>query len=116
MGCDDAWERGFIAEDAVRMVLINLERGCEIGGFYQNKPNGEIDMLGIDFLVYLKNGFILPIQVKASLQNTKASIAMHLKRHPHVPFMIFVNLELYKVHPEKVQDRIAEEIRGFLKD
>jgi hypothetical protein len=109
-------DRGRKAEEAVAQVLAIMIKNGLMAGFYQNKRHGEVDELGIDFLVYLKNGFILPIQVKAASKDNENRCAKHLKKHPHVPFVIFVNLELYKVRPEKVLDSIMNEIESFLKD
>ncbi|MHB9019423.1 MAG: hypothetical protein ACYC3G_00900 [Minisyncoccota bacterium] len=108
-------ERGKRAELAVKQALSIMEKEKTIVGSYQNKQHGEVDELGIDFLVYLKNGFILPIQVKAGSKDNENRRAKHMKKHPHVPFMVFVNLELLKVRPEKVLDGIVKEIEGFLK-
>ena len=112
MECDD---RGRGAETAVRQALAIMEKEKTIAGFYQNKQHGEVDELGIDFLVYLKNGFILPIQVKASCKDNGNRRSKHIKKHPNIRFMIFVDLESYKVRQEKVLDCIMEEIKGFLK-
>ncbi len=108
-------DRGKKAEAVVRQVLSIMEKEREIAGSYQNKQHGEVDELGIDFIVYLKNGFILPIQVKAGSKDNENRRAKHMKKHPNVKFMIFVNLELYKVRPEKVLGCIMKEIEDFLK-
>ena len=108
-------DRGKRAEGTVKQALAIMEKEKAIAGFYQNKQHGEVDQLGIDFLVYLKGGFILPIQVKASSGDNGNRRQKHLKKHPNIPFMVFVDLELLKKHPEKVLDGIMEEIKGFLK-
>ena len=108
-------DRGQRAEKAVKQALGIMEKEKTIVGSYQNKQHGEVDELGIDFLVYLKNGLILPIQVKTASKDNENRHAKHMKKHPHVKFLIFVNVELYKVRPEKVLDCIMEEIKGFLR-
>jgi len=108
-------DRGKRAEYAVKQSLAIMEKEKTIVGFYQNKQHGEIDGLGMDFVVYLKGGLILPIQVKVSCKDNKNRRTKHLKKHPNIPFMIFVDLELYKKHPEKALSCIMEEIEGFLK-
>jgi len=108
-------DRGKKAEGVVRQALTIMEKEKMITGFYQNKQHGEVDGLGIDFLVYLKNGFILPIQVKASCGDNGNRRRKHLQKHPNILFMVFVDLELLKKHPERELDRIVEGIKGFLK-
>ena len=108
-------DRGKGAEGAVRQDLVIMEKEKTIAGFYQNKQHGEVDGLGIDFLVYLKNGFILPMQVKVSCGDNGNRRHKHLKKHPNISFMIFVDLELHKKHPEKELDRIVKEVAGFIK-
>jgi len=108
-------DRGKRAEGAVKEALDLMVKEKTIAGFHQNKKCGEVDELGIDFIVYLKCGLIMPIQVKAASKDNENRRQKHLKKHPFVPFMIFVNLELYKVRPEKVLDCIVKEIEGFLK-
>ena len=108
-------DRGKKAEAVVKQVLGIMEKEGEIIGSYQNKQHGEVDELGIDFIVYLKGGLILPIQVKAASKDNDNRRAKHMKKHPNVKFMIFVNLELYKVRPEKVLDSVMKEIQAFLK-
>lgn len=108
-------DRGKEAEGIVRQALAIMEKEKTIAGFYQNKQHKEVDELGIDFLVYLKGGLILPIQVKVSCKDNKDRRAKHIKKHPNIPFMIFVDLGSYKVRPAKVLDSIMEEIKGFLK-
>jgi hypothetical protein len=108
-------DRGRRAEEAVGQVLAMMEKEGLIVGSYRNKQHGEVDELGIDFLVYLRNGLILPVQVKAASKDNDDRRYKHLKKHPHVPFMVFVNLELYKVRPEKALSNILEDLKGFLK-
>lgn len=108
-------DRGQKAEAAVKQALCIMEKERTIVGSYQNKQHGEVDELGIDFLVYLKNGFILPIQVKAGSKDNENRRTKHIKKHPNVKFLIFVNIELYRVRPEKVLDCITKEIEGFLR-
>ena len=108
-------DRGKRAEEAVRQALSIMEKEGVIAGYYKNKKCGEVDELGIDFLVYLRNGFILPIQVKAASKDNENRRVKHIKKHPRILFMIFVNLELFKVRPEKVLDCITKEIGAFLR-
>jgi len=108
-------DRGKKAEEAVKQALAIMEKEKTIAGSYQNKQHGEIDGLGIDFLVYLKGGLILPIQVKVSFGDNGNRRQKHLKKHPNISFMIFVDLDLLKKHPERELDRIVEGIKGFLK-
>jgi hypothetical protein len=74
-----------------------------------------VDELGIDFLVYLNNGLILPIQVKASSKDNGDRRTKHLKKHPKILFIIFADVESYKRRPEKVIDSVAKEIHDFLR-
>ena len=108
-------DRGRKAEDVVGQVLAMMEKEGLVVGSYRNKQHGEVDELGMDFLVYLRNGLILPVQVKAASKDNENRRCKHLKKHPHVPFLIFVDLELYKVRPEKVMNSILEELKGFLR-
>lgn len=108
-------DRGQRAELAVKQALGIMLNEKVISGFYQNKQHGEVDELGIDFLVYLKNGFILPIQVKAGSKDNENRRAKHMKKHPNIKFMVFVNIELFKARPEKVLNCIVTEIESFLK-
>ncbi|MCL5017302.1 MAG: hypothetical protein M1155_01385 [Patescibacteria group bacterium] len=108
-------DRGRRAEEVVGQVLAIMEKEGLIAGSYRNKQHGEVDELGIDFLVYMRNGLILPVQVKAASKDNENRRCKHLKKHPYVPFMIFVNLELHKVRPEKVMNDVLEELRGFLR-
>ncbi len=108
-------DRGNRAEEAVKRALGIMQKEGDILGFYQNKKNRELDELGIDFLVYLKGGFILPIQVKASSKDNENRRVKHLKKHPKILFMVFVDIDFYKKCPEKSLDSIVKEIREFLK-
>ncbi len=108
-------DRGAKAEEAVKKALGIMEKERGINGFYQNKKNGEVDELGIDFLVYLKGGLILPIQVKASSKDNENRRLKHLKKHPKINLIIFVDVEMYKKRPEKVLDSILKEVEEFLK-
>lgn len=112
MECD---ERGKKAEDIVRQALAIMTKEKTVTGFYKNRQHKEVDELGIDFLVYLNGGLILPIQVKVSCDDNEHRRVKHIGKHPNIRFMIFVDLKAYKVRPEKVLDCIMEEIRVFLK-
>ena len=53
-------------------------------GYHHSKKNGEIDSIGLDVTIFLRNGFAFVIQVKSS--NKK--LDKHFKRYPHIPVII----------------------------
>jgi hypothetical protein len=73
-------DRGRKAEDIVRQALAIMTKEKIEAGFYKNQQHKEVDELGIDFLVYLKGGFILPLQVKVSCRDNANRRSKHMKK------------------------------------
>lgn len=76
-----------------------------VTGYHHSKKNGEIDSIGLDVTIFLRNGFALVIQVKSS--NKK--LEKHFKRYPHIP-VIIVSSGLTK---EKIAELLNELINDF---
>lgn len=100
------------AELKVKTVLEQLVSQGLILGFIHSKPNGQIDADGMDFLLKLKGGLLLPIQVKERNCGTRCKkvVEMHFGRHPLVLFILFVNIKK-KNHVWTLEKKIRRFIR-----
>lgn len=75
-----------------------------VTGYHHSKKNGEIDSIGLDVTIFLRNGFALVIQVKSS--NKK--LEKHFKRYPHIPVII--------ISSGLTKERIAELLNELIND
>lgn len=77
-------DKGSLAEEIVFEAAQQLKTDLPIRDVIRASKGGEIDSLGIDILVFLKGGFILPIQVKSS----QMAAEKHLYKHPLITGII----------------------------
>lgn len=91
-----------VAEDITESVLSWLKRHGRVSGYLRNNQGDRLDSEGIDFLIFLKNGLAIPLQVKTSSnrRNNEEKINEHFRKHPQVKNIIMVD-----IHTE---DRRAE--------
>ena len=75
--------RGPLAEWVIAYILNSWKRSKKIWEYYQLK---ELDPKGVDFLIILKGGISILVQVKSS----RAHINNHHLRYPAVPFLYVV--------------------------
>lgn len=99
------------AEDIVDRVLKKLQDEGQIPGFIRNNPNDRLDKEGIDFLIFLRDGLALPLQVKTSSHKRNGKKAhWHFYKHPLVKFLIFV-----PVHEADVDEKVEQKLKTILK-
>lgn len=104
------------AEEIVKEALVTMKKAGKIVDFIHSRRNGELDEKGIDFLVMLNNDKLLAIQVKTSSgeTNNKRKLEIHLKKHPKIKSVIFVEIGSYKKDSEKVLSAVRKEIEDFM--
>jgi hypothetical protein len=99
------------AEDIVERVLGKLRTEDRISGFIRNRPNDRLDIEGIDFLIFLKNGLALPLQVKTlSREGNDRKADWHRQKHPLVKFLIFV-----PIYSKTADEEIEQRLKAILK-
>jgi hypothetical protein len=81
---DSDTERGATSEDIVEEALKLLCSAREIFHYYRASPNGELDVMGIDFLVYPEANRIIPLQVKSSIIGARR----HEEKHDQMPCIV----------------------------
>ena len=104
------------AEEIVEQVLRWLQREERIAGYLRNNPSDRMDSEGIDFLIFLRNGLALPLQVKTSSgeRNDKEKAREHFRKHPKVRHIIMV--EIHSDDKSAVCRHIARTIRSMARD
>ncbi len=75
-----------------------------VTGYHHSKKNGEIDSMGFDVTIFLRNGFAFVIQIKSS--NKK--LETHFKKYPHIPVII--------VSSGLTDERIAELLNHLINE
>lgn len=105
------------AEEIVAECLLTMKKEGKISDFIHSKRNGELDVKGIDFLLVLNNDKVAAIQIKTSSSegNNRRTLEHHLKKHPKIKFVIFVEIGFYHKKPERVLDVVRKEIETFIK-
>ena len=86
-------------------------------GYLRNNPNDRLDTEGIDFLVVLKNGLAVPLQVKTERRNDQCAVQYrhHLRKHGLVRFLIAVPIYWYFAHRDKLYDKVRQYLRAMLR-
>lgn len=104
------------AEEIVAECLTAMKKDGRISDFIHSKRNGELDVKGIDFLLVLNNDKVVAVQIKTSSSegNNRRTLEHHLKKHPKIKFMIFVEIGFYHKKPEKVLNAVRGEIEAFI--
>lgn len=74
----------FAPENVMTAALEILSRQNVILAWRKSQKNGELDADGVDFVIYLKSGLILPVQTGGPNKD----VELHLARHPHVRFIV----------------------------
>ena len=107
------------AEDTVKTVLERLKESGSIIGFLRNRSSDRLDEEGIDFLIFLPNGFALPLQVKTCNNNDKREynykLQEHKRKHPLVKFLICVRTNLLVNEPELLYTCIERDLKSMLR-
>lgn len=91
------------AEAQFEKALQLLAREGRIKGYIRAKRNGELDVQGIDFIVFPRGtSFVFAAQVKSKRKRNEFQSALewHLKIHPLVP-------ELFGIEPRHSPQHIA---------
>ena len=101
----------FDAEQVTEEALKILKETNIICEFHHSKKNGELDVDGIDFLIFLNNGLCLPLQVKGSHFKQK----QHPRKHPHIRFILIVKRNKPKIIAKKLK-RLIDKISRNLTD
>lgn len=76
----------------------------EIAHFHWSVRDGEIDILHTDFLIFLKCGMALPLQVKM----TEKSAKKHIKKYPWIPAIVVNKRTRIGEIAQKIKDLIIE--------
>ncbi len=104
------------AEEIVEEVLNQKQkRGC-ISGFLRNQSNDQLDVAGIDFLIFLHNGLALPLQVKthSNKDNMEVKLQEHRRKHPCVKYVLVV--DIHNRDRDGLYKDIDKTIRGMIKE
>ena len=106
-----------LAEDVVEEVLKKLKSESIISGFLRNRKNDYLDREGIDFLIFLPNGFALPLQVKTAngRYGKEEKMKEHLRKHPCVKFLICVQINFFNSERERLYKIVEQELKSMLK-
>ena len=84
---DEEIEKGFLNENLEEEALQILRETGHIFHYYRAEKRGDLDNIGIDFLVWLETGLIVPLQAKSSETGKQE----HLFEYGHlVPHCIVV--------------------------
>jgi hypothetical protein len=104
------------AEELVEQVLRWLQRKERISGYLRNNPSDRLDSEGIDFLIFLRNGLALPLQVKTSSseRDNRDKMREHFRKHPKIRHIIMV--EIHRDDRNAVHRHIARTIRLMIRD
>ncbi len=102
------------AEEVVEKILNKLKDLRLIPGFLRNHPSDRLDSEGIDFLIFLNNHMALPLQVKTSSGNLTLKEKEHLRKHPLVKKVIFVEVSLLSSHPDRLDREVERDLRKML--
>lgn len=98
------------SEDIVEQALKELLDEKKITYYLKSKPNFQLDTNGVDFIIFLKGGMALPLQVKRS----DIEIPYHFKRYPFVSACITVKGKRINGSVGKTKDAIMRLIRNCL--
>lgn len=82
------------AELVTKSILEKLVKSGYLIGFIHAKPGSQLDAEGIDFLVFIYGGFMLPIQIKNRNKTAVPAekiVKNHHRKHPNVQLILFVN-------------------------
>ena len=72
-----------VVEDALKQLLQEEPR---VAGYLRARSADRLDNEGIDFLIFLKGGFALPIQVRSTYRH----VTKFHKKHPSIRFILFI--------------------------
>lgn len=111
-----------VGEQIVEQALCCLIGKGQVLHFIHSRASDQYDAEGLDFLVYLKGGLALPIQVKADCgscsctdnERRKKVTRKHLRKHPYVRCVVFVN-PVMENEIRRVERQISGKIGYFLK-
>ncbi|MEK7521171.1 MAG: hypothetical protein AAB560_03800, partial [Patescibacteria group bacterium] len=87
------------AEEKVVQALEILKTENLIVGFRRSAKNGHLDSNGIDFLIFLEENLVLPLQVKSSPKK----LGYHYQKYPFI--MALAAKEKHDVADVKKVDR-----------
>jgi hypothetical protein len=100
---EESEEPSHNAEDKFEEALQLLLRSGKIKGYIRARPNGELDVQGIDFLIFPKGTSLLfaaQVKTKRRRCDFKAALARHLLIHPLVQ-------EVFGIEPRHKPQHIA---------
>lgn len=104
-----------VAENVVETVLQRLRNKKKITGFHRSKKNDSLDVSGIDFLIILNNGLVIPLQCKTHSKKDASRLEEHKKKHPEIKFIIFVTTHGYNRDKEKIYLKAEKYILDIIK-
>lgn len=96
-------EARFDAETRFEQALQLLTRDGKLKGYIHAKHNGDLDVQGIDFLIFPRGtSLVFAAQVKTKKKHSafRAALERHLKIHPLVQ-------EVFGIEPRHQPDHIA---------
>lgn len=85
-------------------IMGNLMQLPLVARCYNANPGGELDGLGIDILIVLKNGLGLFLQIKSSPNR----LSQHYRKHPFIPVIV--------VPRDRTPEDIVKEIGEIIDD
>ncbi len=77
-------DKGARIEHMVADALAVMRDHGDIVEFVHASASGDLDSRGIDFLIHLRSGVLIPLQCKAGIDEA----LRHLYRYPHVPYVL----------------------------
>ncbi len=104
-----------VAESILKEVLLEMIKDGKICGFIHSQRQDDYDKKGIDFMLFLNNDLLLPIQVKTHSRNRKRCLERHNRLHPLIKFVLFIKIGFYNRRPETASHYIEKEIENFIK-
>ena len=104
------------AEDFVERILNKFKNDGRIKGFLRNHQSDRLDAEGIDFLIFMKNGWALPLQVKSgnARDHREEKLREHLHKHPLVLYLICVPTYLLESNLERAEKITEKELENIL--
>lgn len=104
-------KRGHESERLVEEALIELKNEEFIEGYKHARVNGELDTAGIDFLIFLKGGAAIPLQVKGNYKQ----VSKHKTKYPHISAVFVVgNRRSVQNIKKRLKTLISKTIRDTL--
>lgn len=102
--------RGYDSEDRVERILQDLVKGDHIHHYYRSQREGELDIMGIDFLIYPDKDWCIPLQVKSSFLHRNE----HINNHSDIPCVVVQSKKSDTVLAEIILHELGLSLAGLV--